>query len=246
MGRFHGRVALVTGAGSGIGLATARRLKQEGATVVAGILDHSQKGEVTALDAQIMDVRQEQDWARVLRHAEGAHGGLDVLVNNAGIHRLGDALTTDRALWEEVMETNLWGTFLGCRRTIPVLRRRGAGAIVNLASIASIRGVPNQVAYNTSKGGIQALTMALALDHVGDRIRINCVCPGSVETPIIEQIIAAADDPRERRRSMAAGHPMGRMAVPEEVAALIAFLASDDAAFMTGLAVPVDGGRSVR
>jgi NAD(P)-dependent dehydrogenase (short-subunit alcohol dehydrogenase family) len=244
--RMGGKVALVTGAGSGIGLATARRLADEGAVVVAGLLDETQRPAVPGLDALVLDVRSEADWDAAMRHLEAAHGGLDVLVNSAGIHRPGTAEQTTAALWGEVMAVNLWGTFLGCRSAIPLLRGRGGGAIVNLSSIAGIRGVPGSVAYNASKGGVVALTMALAADHAADQIRINCVCPGAIETPIIEQIVAAAPDPKALRAMLVARHPLGRLGRPEEIAAAIAFLASDDASFMTGVALPVDSGRSAR
>lgn len=246
MHRFANKVALVTGAGSGIGLATARRLAHEGAAVIAAILDGTQGPAVANLDAQILDVREEADWDRVLHHVETTHGGLDVLVNNAGVHRLGTAEATTREVWDAVMEVNLFGTFLGCKKAIPLLRRRGGGAIVNLSSIAGIRGVPAQVAYATTKGAILTLTLALAADHVGDRIRVNCVCPGATETPIIEQIVASGADPAAFRAEIAARAPMGRMAAPEEIAAAIAYLASDDASYTTGTALPVDGGRSGR
>ena len=244
--RFERKVALVTGAGSGIGLATARRLAGEGAVVVAGILDDAQRPAVSEFDALVLDVRSEADWDRAIAHIERAHGGPDVLVNNAGVHRGGTAEETTAELWGEVMAVNLWGTLLGCKRAIPPMRRRGGGAIVNLASIAAIRGVPGAVAYATSKGGILAMTMALAMDHAADNIRINCVCPGAIETPIIGGLAGRAPDPAAFRAAMAARHPMNRLGGADEVASVIAFLASHDASFMTGLAIPVDGGRSAR
>lgn len=243
---MRGKVALVTGAGSGIGLATARRLAGEGAAVVAGILGESQRAAAGGLDAQLLDVREEADWDRVLAHVTSAHGGLDVLVNDAGVHRTGTAEATTREVWDAVMEVNLFGTFLGCRKAIPLLRRRGGGAIVNLSSIAGHRGVPGQVAYATSKGAILTLTLALAADHAGEGIRVNCVCPGATETPMIEQIVAGGREPAALRAEIAARAPLGRMAGPDEIAAAIAYLASDDASYTTGVALPVDGGRSGR
>ncbi len=245
-GQLAGRVVLVTGAGSGIGRATARRLAADGARVTAGILEEQQRGAIGGLDAQVLDVRRPADWDRVLGHVEDTHGGLDGLVNSAGVHRLGTAEATTAESWDLVMSVNLWGSFLGCSKAIPLLRRRRGGAIVNLASIAGIRGVAGQVAYCASKGGVHALTMALAADHVRDGIRVNCVCPGATGTPMIEQIVAAAPDPAAMRAEIAARQPIGRMATPEEVAAVIAFLLGDDAAFVTGIAMPVDGGRSAR
>ena len=244
--RLEGRVALVTGAATGIGRATAERLAVEGAKVVAGIAEERQRPIIAAFDAIVLDVRSEADWDRAAAYAEEAHGGLDILVNNAGIHRPGGAAETTRELWDEVMAVNLWGTFLGCKTVIPAMRRRGGGAIVNLCSINGITGVPGATAYSASKGGVLALTMALAMEHVGDGIRVNCVCPGPVETPIIDAMVARSPDPAALRAAIAAKQPMGRMAVPGEVAAVIAFLASGDASYMTGLAVPVDGGRTVR
>jgi NAD(P)-dependent dehydrogenase (short-subunit alcohol dehydrogenase family) len=244
--RFQGKVALVTGVGSGIGLAPPRRLAIEGAVVVAGNREETHRPTVGGRDTPLLHVRAEAHWGRVLDQVEAAHGGLDVLVNNAGIHRMGTAEATTRELWDAVMEVNLFGTFMGCKKAIPLMRRRGGGAIVNLSSIASIRGVPGQVAYAITKGAIHTLTLALAADHVGDGIRVNCVCPGATETPIIEQIVASGADPAAFRAEIAARAPMGRMAKPEEVAAAIAYLASDDASHTTGIALPVDGGRSGR
>lgn len=243
---LEGRVALVTGAATGIGYATAERLMEEGAKVVAAVADADQQSSAAGFDTLVLDVRLEADWDRALAHTEREHGGLDILVNNAGIHRPGTAVDTTRELWDEVMAVNLWGTFLGSKKAIPVMRQRGGGVIVNLSSINALTGVPGAAAYSASKGGVRSLTMALAMEHVSDNIRVNCVCPGAVETPIIDAIVSRAPDPNAMRAAMAAKHPIGRMARASEVASVIAFLASDDASFMTGLSVPVDGGRSIR
>ena len=147
--RLNGRIALVTGAATGIGRATAERLTREGAMVVAGVADEGQSIEVasaSAFDVQVLDVRSEVDWDRVMAHVETEHGGLDILVNNAGIHRSGTALETAGEVWDEIMAVNLWGTFLGCKWAVEAMRRRAGGAIVNLCSMNALVGVPRSVA----------------------------------------------------------------------------------------------------
>jgi NAD(P)-dependent dehydrogenase (short-subunit alcohol dehydrogenase family) len=245
MARLAGKIALITGAGSGIGLACARRLAAEGARVLAGVLDPAEADQVTGLDHVVLDVRCDHDWKNALDVVQSTFGGLDVLVNSAGIYRRGAAETIEAALWDEVMAVNLWGTFLGCRSVLPLLRGRGGGAIVNLASIAALEGVALTAAYSASKGGVAALTRALAIELAPQRIRVNCVCPGATQTPLIEALIAGAPDPAAMRAALVALHPLGRLATAAEVAGVVAFLASDEAAFMTGLSLPVDGGRSV-
>jgi NAD(P)-dependent dehydrogenase (short-subunit alcohol dehydrogenase family) len=246
MTRFQGKVALVTGAGTGIGLATAKRLKEEGAIVVCGLQDDGQRAAAAGLDAVLLDVSREEAWDAAMAHVVKAHGGLDVLVNNAGVGDVGTAEKTDRALWDKVMNVNLWGPFLGCKKAIPLMRSRGGGAIVNLASINAIRGNNNMIAYAASKGGVLAMTMSLAMDHAKDGIRVNCVCPATIDTPMVQFQVNQAPDRAAAVAAMNAKHPIGRIAQPEEVASVIAFLASSDASFMTGLAIPVDGARSIR
>ncbi len=144
--------------------------------------------------------------------------------------------------WWRVLDVNLASSFRGCKMAVPLMRSGG----VNLASINSIRGNNRMVAYSASKGGVMALTMAAALDHVADNIRVNCVCPGSIDTEMIRTLFQSANDAEAMREAVVAKHPIGRLARADEVAAVIAFLASDDASFLTGLAIPVDGARSIR
>ena len=244
--RFNGQVALVTGAGSGIGLATAKRLAAEGCTVVAGYYRDEELPAVADFDAIRLDARAEADWDAAMAHVADRHGGLDVLINNAGVTITGTAEETTWEIWNDVISLNLTGVFLGCKKAIPLMQRRGGGAIVNTASINGIRGNHRMVAYAASKGGVVAMTMSLALDHIGDNIRVNCVCPATIDTKMVSDMLAEAPDLEAATTAIVAKHPIGRMAQPEEVAAAIVFLASSDASYMSGLAIPVDGARSIR
>jgi len=240
-----GKIALVTGAASGIGHATAMRLTEEGCKVVFGLYAESERKNVPGADPVILDVASEQDWLRTVESISARLGGLDILVNCAGISPFGTVESTSMKAWKDVLATNLTGTMLGCRAAVPHLRRRGGGAIVNVASVNGIRGSGNLVAYGASKGGVVALTMALAIDHAVDRIRVNCVCPGTIDTPMTSMSQKKIEEP-ERYATIVAKHPLGRVGKPDEVASAIAFLASDEASYMTGASIPVDGGRTIR
>lgn len=241
---LEGKTALITGAGTGIGLACARRLAEEGAIVLAGVMEEGHTGNLPTENVAVFDVVDEVGWKRAIEDAMAMHGGLDILINNAGVHAVADAAQTSRDLWDRIMQVNLYGTFLGCRAVLPVMKKRGGGSIVNIASFAAHRGVKNQIAYATSKGGVLAMTLALAADHVSDGIRVNCVCPAATDTPIIQRFAETQEDRRSFLSAMSALSPMGRMARTDEIASVVAFLASDDASYLTGVAIPIDGGRS--
>jgi NAD(P)-dependent dehydrogenase (short-subunit alcohol dehydrogenase family) len=246
MQRFESKVVLVTGAGTGIGLATVYRIRSEGGIVFAGMLDVPEGVDFADAEPLLLNVTDEVQWQSVVSRIVERHGRLDVLVNNAGIRESNLAENTPLEQWYRLMDTNLMGIFLGCKTVIPVMRANGGGSIVNLSSITGIRGVKNMAAYSASKGGVVSLTASLALDHATDNIRVNAVCPGAIQTPMIEALLGAADDKDQATERMAATHVLNRIGQPAEVASVIAFLASEDASFMTGLAIPVDGGRSIR
>ena len=237
--RFNGRRALVTGAGSGIGAAVARRLHAEGASV---ILTDLQGEAVEALadelgeraTAAALDVRDEN----AVRHAAR---DLDVLVNSAGIGSTTTAPETPLAVWEDVFAVNARGTFLCCKHAIPGMVERGGGSIVNVASVGGVVALRNRAAYCASKGAVIAFTRAAAVDHVGAGVRVNAVCPGTVDTPWVRRLV---EEVGESLDGLRARQLMGRLGTPDEVAAAVLYLASDDAAFVTGTAFVIDGGLS--
>lgn len=243
MRRFDGKVALVSGAEGGIGGPTAARLAAEGATVWAAVLPGMEGP--AGHGCVELDVTSEEHWTHALDKVVETSGRLDVLVNSAGILGIGTAEDTSLEQWRRVLDVNLTGVFLGCRAAIPHMRRAGGGSIVNLSSFAGLRGLVGMVSYAASKGGVVTLTQSLAKDHAAEGIRVNAVCPGSVNTRMVAEVLARAEDPVARRERMVEGYLIERLAEPEEIAAAIAYLASDDASFVTGQALPVDGGRTI-
>ena len=235
--RFSGKRALVTGAGSGIGEAVARGLHAEGADV---LLADVRAEPVEAIAADLgeratpvtLDVRDEQAVRRVV-------GDLDVLANVAGIGSTTTAPETALDTWEDVFAVNARGTFLCCKHAIPAMVARGGGSIVNMGSVAGLVGLRNRAAYCASKGAVIALTRALAIDHVADGVRVNAVCPGTVDSPWVRRLV---DDAGESLDALRARQPMGRLGAPDEIAAAVLYLASDDAGFVTGTAFVIDGG----
>jgi NAD(P)-dependent dehydrogenase (short-subunit alcohol dehydrogenase family) len=243
--RFANKVVLITGASTGIGLATVARIAAEGGRIYAGYKPADPWGGGDAIPVKL-DVTQEENWSSVLHHLLEKEGRLDVLVNNAGMRESGKVEETTLEQWRRLIDVNLTSAFLGCRAAVPALRASGGGAIVNVGSITGIRGTEAMVAYSASKSGIVSMTSSLALDLAPDNIRVNSVCPAAIGTRMVTDWLDAEEDSDGARARVLVKHPIGRIGRPEEVASVIAFLASDDASFMTGLSIPVDGGRSIR
>jgi len=250
MGTLKDRVGLITGGASGIGRATALLFCLEGAAVAIVDLDED-GGAAAAEEARTAggralflpgDVSRADDCRRVVAATVAAFGGLDVLCNNAGIIRRADVLATTEAEWDRVMGVNVKSVFLMSREAIPHLAARGGGAIVNTASGWGLKGGAAAAAYCASKGAVVNLTRAMALDHAGQGIRVNAVCPGDTDTPMLRAEAAQLGQPVEEFLAGAAARPLGRSARPEEIARAVLYLASEASSFVTGTTLVVDGG----
>jgi 2-keto-3-deoxy-L-fuconate dehydrogenase len=245
------KIAAVTGAGSGIGAAIAALFARQGARVV--VLDLNESAEATAAAiaaaggdavARRCNVAEPGEVADTFRHSAATLGRLDILVNNAGIAHVGTIEQTTPDDLDRLYAVNVRGVFLCAKAAVDIMRPQGRGVILNIASIASLVGVPERFAYSMTKGAVHTMTMSIAIDYVKRGIRCNCICPARIQTPFVDGYLRRHYPGREdeMRRELDAYQPIGRMGTPDEVAALALYLCSDEAAFVTGQAYPIDGG----
>ena len=239
-GEFDSLAAIVTGGASGIGLATATLLAQRGAKVAC--LDLNAKDLPEPLLAYVADVSDDASVRAAVTAAAEAMGGIDIVVNNAGIGAIGTIEANSDEEWHRVLDVNVVGMVRTARAALPYLRRSAHAAIVNTCSIAAHAGLPQRALYSASKGAVQALTLAMAADHLREGIRVTCVNPGTADTPWVRRLLAQADDPDAELAALQARQPSGRLVSAEEIAAAIAYLASPLASATTGTVLAVDGG----
>jgi NAD(P)-dependent dehydrogenase (short-subunit alcohol dehydrogenase family) len=251
MDRLEGKRAVVTGAGAGIGRSIALRLASEGARVALADVDEEAAEKVASeIDGETLvrrtDVTRAEEVEELVASAVEAWGGLDVMVNNAGVGVAATVVDTTEQDYERVMDVCVRGTLLGMKYAIPAIRDAGGGSVINMSSVAALVGITDRAVYSAAKGAILSMTRAAAIDHVGEGVRVNCIAPGTVDTPWIGRITSGYDDPEEARAKMQARQPHSRFVTPEEIAAMAAYLASDEAASCIGACMIVDGGVTAR
>lgn len=251
MERLEGKRTIVTGAANGIGRAIALRLASEGARVVLADVDEEAAGGVAdEIDGETLvhktDVTRNEDVRTLVGRTVSEWGGLDVMINNAGVGVAGTSVTTTEEEYERVMDVCVRGTFLGMKHAIPAIKDSGGGSVINMSSVAALVGIVDRAVYSAAKGAIYSMTRASAIDHVGEGVRVNCIAPGTVDTPWVARITSGYDDPEEARANMRARQPHGRLVSPEEIAAMAAYLAADESASVVGACMVVDGGVTAR
>ncbi|POR47392.1 SDR family oxidoreductase [Bosea psychrotolerans] len=251
--KLAGKIAIITGGGSGIGHEAAKLFAAEGAIVIVADRDGAAAERVAAeitshsgkASAHTVDVSKEAEIKAMIDRVVADHGRLDILVNNAGFGFAGTVVTTSEADWDALMAVNVKGVFFGCKHAIPVMEKQGGGVIVNTASAVANVGITDRAAYVASKGAVAALTRAMAIDHVAAKIRINCVAPGTIESPYFAKILSGPDG-AELRRGLEQRQAMERLGQPVEIARAMLFLASDESSFCTGTTLVADGGWTAR
>ncbi|TNH29783.1 SDR family oxidoreductase [Micromonospora orduensis] len=239
-GEFAGLTAIVTGGSSGIGRASAEELRARGARVA--VLDLDPSGLADDIAGFAADVSDRASVASAVAAVADTFGGIDVVVNNAGIGATGTVADNTDDEWRRVLDVNVVGMARVVSEALPWLRRSEHASVVNVSSIAALNGLPGRALYSASKGAVLSLTLAMATDHVREGVRVNCVCPGTADTPWVGRLLAQADDPAAERAALRARQPIGRLVTPQEVANAIVYLASPRAGSTTGTVLDVDGG----
>ena len=239
------KIILITGTNAGIGKNIVRLLEKEKCIIIATSRKQNKKNKKNIFYYNL-DVTNENQWKELIHDIKTKFGRLDVLVNNAGIRESGDLQNTSLELWKNIINTNLTSIFLGCKYALPLLKKGKNASIVNLTSISGIRGIKNMIAYSASKGGIVTFTASLALDLAKYEIRVNAVAPGAVDTKMVWSLKKEINSEKKFNDRIKETHPIGRIAKTQEIANVVIFLASEKSSFVTGITIPVDGGRSIR